>query len=345
MTGRFEYDLRRGAPEQCSGLVFLKTPKCDSTSIQRVLIRAAMKHNRTFAPKAIDHRHITNQRLMSHIDKYSSHPSHGNIDIWLGENPASTVPFYSVPYSNKQFVGLVRDPGERIKRYWLYGSSKETEDFEDSFQPLNCQGWANCGIEYAKFKRQHPVGNQLPRSYKSMVFWHSSKTNFHHLLHDIQSGKHLFLVAERLDESLIILAAAYGLSLDDVVNPFHNTREGWRAQRSNMEDKALKAWRETQPLEMKLYEMANKALDVWIHVYGEEKFSQDFETLQNLKAAYKEKCKTKTRSESLPLDFSVSNGGVECDIFLRPESDSSVGDYVCSHQDKFSPSTVKMAHC
>jgi len=272
------------------GIIYLKTPKAGSSTVTQVLHRIAWKHKLKIAREW-------------HLGKITNL----KFDLWVNHSPYTSLLFRLVPQKNHQFVSIIRDPGHRTKSFWTYRPQTESA-FLRMARSCGCGNWADCGIKALQdSKVRKCLGKKSQDKINSQTLWQLGvgwrgkknvgqvkEIDFQNLFRDIENGKHIMMVAERMEESLIVLRHAYNLSIDDVV--FFSKKVHYKAQSSGAADnkkdlEAFQAWRTIHSIDMKLHNTANKKLDQWIQHIGREKVEKEVEELERLAQEYADECK------------------------------------------------------
>mmetsp|Transcript_33263 Transcript_33263/g.43848 ORF Transcript_33263/g.43848 Transcript_33263/m.43848 type:complete len:383 (-) Transcript_33263:160-1308(-) len=266
-------------------IVFLKTPKCGSSTVTQALHRIAWKNNYTIAKK--------NNLYPINLEK--AEKQNLTFDMWVNHCKFTPNLFRLIHQKNHQFVGLVRDPGTRTRSFWTWKSVKQARR---QAKKCGCSNWQDCGVLAAKkIKVQECLseGKNDLDGFKTnfQTYWHIGSClqhkNFNRcseeLFKDIKNGKHLILIMERMKESLVLLRHAYGLSIDDIVF-FPKKVQNLGSGHSNEEERAIKAWQKVHSMDMRLYNIANDTLNRWIEYIGPTQVQRDLHQLKDLTERY-----------------------------------------------------------
>ena len=174
----------------------------------------------------------------------------------------------------------------------------------------------DASMAFAKFKYR----SGLDATTEELIGTYSSRTEFLHKFNDtlkrIHSGEQFFLVADRMDESLVVLSRELGWDLVDV--SYHILK---KRPEENDEDKLtdseLHDLDHLQPFDSALFEAANHALDKRIDFYGVKQFKSWINTLSIHNSMILKRCKN-----VVAKDFTVAEGvdnmsdNVCCKYFL-----------------------------
>eukprot|EP00639_Heterosigma_akashiwo_P000400 CAMPEP_0194571188 /NCGR_PEP_ID=MMETSP0292-20121207/8242_1 /TAXON_ID=39354 /ORGANISM="Heterosigma akashiwo, Strain CCMP2393" /LENGTH=335 /DNA_ID=CAMNT_0039421865 /DNA_START=28 /DNA_END=1032 /DNA_ORIENTATION=- len=202
------------------GIVFLKTKKAGSSTISQVLHRAALKRNQLIAWKG-----------------NLNFPYDYSFDMWVNHSPYDANLFRLVPQANFQYVSVLRDPGTRTRSQWTW-RPLALKAFSAVGRNCQCDGWIGCALKGLRDEHTRLCLQQSRQlGLESQTLWHLGFDVFEmhprergrniteaftveheRLRANLLNGKHLYLVMERMEESLVVLRHAYNLTLDDIVS-------------------------------------------------------------------------------------------------------------------------------
>ena len=123
----------------------------------------------------------------------------------------------------------------------------------------------------------------------------------------------LVMISERMDESMVLVADALCLPLEDIISLKNNARKKDKIQKMTDDDRAVVA--QFQRLDQALYEYFNKRLDEKIRSYGELRMASDVARLRVLNQQLYEHCVVKDTS---------SSNDVKLDKDMRPYNADTV---------------------
>ena len=123
----------------------------------------------------------------------------------------------------------------------------------------------------------------------------------------------LVMISERMDESMVLVADALCLPLEDIISLKNNARKKDKIQKMTEDDKAVVA--RYQRLDQALYEYFNERLDEKIRSYGELRMASDVARLRVLNQQLYEHCVVKDTS---------SSNDVKLDKDMRPYNADTV---------------------
>mmetsp|Transcript_23172 Transcript_23172/g.36800 ORF Transcript_23172/g.36800 Transcript_23172/m.36800 type:complete len:451 (-) Transcript_23172:128-1480(-) len=290
----FKYGLRRGGQNKDKpglGIAFLKTPKCGGTTVATVLANLVLNYGLKRG------------------------------EISFGHHTMSE--FKEVEHSNGQAVGLVREPGSRFQSAWTWRADRlrHARWFSDTHgcragHPLEWAGLPDVLACCLKARESEEVLVALrtatgPEEVDRMAHWHTGiarkkalkkgavsefKSAFHTFLVEVVQGKHLVLVLERLEESLVLLRHAYGLGIDDIIHlSDQNVKHGegetrQKTEEAKLREQGLQAARALHHNDRLLYEVANNTLDRWLQELGPELVQKDLAALRDRTAYFMDLC-------------------------------------------------------
>mmetsp|Transcript_37724 Transcript_37724/g.65479 ORF Transcript_37724/g.65479 Transcript_37724/m.65479 type:complete len:341 (+) Transcript_37724:182-1204(+) len=202
------------------GIVFLKTKKAGSSTISQVLQRSAFKRNQLVAWKG-----------------NLNFPYDYSFDMWVNHSPYKESLFRLVPQASFQYVSVLRDPGTRTRSQWTW-RPLALKAFSAVGRNCQCDGWIGCALKGLRDEHTRLCLQQSRQlGLESQTLWHLGFDVFEmhprergrniteaftveheRLRANLLNGKHLYLVMERMEESLVVLRHAYNLTLDDIVS-------------------------------------------------------------------------------------------------------------------------------
>lgn len=281
-------------------IAFLKTHKCASTTVQNILFRFGATRNLTFmlpergnylSREPLQRRHV--DRLPWHELGYNILALHTrwNHSAVRGMMPADTM-----------FVTVLRDPLALFRSLYSYSQLDRFRSLERfasaptlSLEPFTRA--ANLSLERltrpASPSRRRLLGvlgrNQMlwdlgvpPK------LWGSQAAVMDHVW-ILQRQFHLVMIAERLDESLVLLSRLMCWRMADVVALDLNVRlPAAREEISEEATNRLKHWLEA---DYTLYRHFQRRFNLMIDQYGRERMRMDVEELQKAKERTMARCR------------------------------------------------------
>uniref|UniRef100_A0A7S3UZE7 Sulfotransferase domain-containing protein n=1 Tax=Heterosigma akashiwo TaxID=2829 RepID=A0A7S3UZE7_HETAK len=263
-----------------SGLIFLKTPKTAGSTVIQVFHRIAMKEQLSIAK-----------------DWNFKYPVKTKFDMWINHMPYQPRLFELVPNQNYQFVGIVRDPGTRKRSQCTWRPDAEKSCIKVAYK-CGCTNWDDCGIKALSDKGMRAC-LAATGTYASgaQVSWHTGEhtklrskqeSAWRRLEQQVRSGRHLIMVTERLEESLLMVKHAYDFTVDDMV---YFSKKVQKHGTTARDEKAYAAWRELDALDTQFHDLANEMLDHHLDAIGRDVVKREMEELEQLTAQYERDCR------------------------------------------------------
>ena len=205
-----------------------------------------------------------------------------------------------VPSAKGLVVTIVRKPWKRFRSAWsFFEHYKRLGVSLQNYTSLMAKRghWKNVLFGDVDGTSKQLVGFDI-----SVNRLNEFNSLFTALISDIKSSKWLALVADRLNESLLILAKAYGMKLSDILYFSHKVNEGFNSQ-CEIDNKAIEILTRVQVYDTLLYDAAVVALDDHIGRYGSS-FSADLARFERALGRLTDLCgenSTRTQRDLHPL--------------------------------------------
>ncbi|GFU55664.1 galactosylceramide sulfotransferase [Trichonephila clavipes] len=266
-----------------TNIVFLKTHKCAGSSIQNILMRYGDKHKLNFVmPRTgnyLGHPTPFSRTMVSrhHSFTYNILAHHTRLDY---KEIRAVMP------SNSIFITIVRDP---------------IQIFESSFSYYSFDKLFKCDIH--KFIKYLPKFSNkfLSRRFRgkfgaNQMFFDlggdpemfRNTTQILQYLDKLESWFHLVLVAERMEESLVLLKHLLCWDIDDVVAFKLNARNP--IYRSNLTDMEKQRLLKLNYADALLYDRFLKKFDREVEAFGRERMADETAELRKRTLEWYELC-------------------------------------------------------
>lgn len=260
-------------------LFFLKTHKTGSTTVTSLILRKCIRdHKNCFIPN-IQHPGKTFKvddlkEIMFGRGLYGGKVPY---DMWC--HHAQYHPqLLSVVRSRALFVTIIRRPAFRFVSAWFWYHAGGAEKYRNADNESHLSSFSSMlnmtlkgfigGGKKAKFKYR----SGLDVTTEELVGKYSSRADyerkFKDLLHRIRNGEMLVLIADRMDESLVVFAKEMNWDMRDVAYISLKVRST-QVDAVMLTDQELLDLDRSQPFDSALFEVANTALDIRIKSYGE----------------------------------------------------------------------------
>lgn len=201
---------------------FLKTHKCASTTVQRIIVTYAMKHNLSMALPLREDNCFFPAEYSPRLAKQTC--AHPHFDVMAAHARFSTSAIGFMP-NDTFFVSVVRDPADQMEsayKYFLVGACShrrlQNPTFEEYVLHLIRQKTENakaasvsypCGSADLQFLQLFDLGlNMSPPPTKDKVIEHVAM---------LDRVFDLVLITENLDEGLILMRDMLGWTTDDII--------------------------------------------------------------------------------------------------------------------------------
>lgn len=259
------------APSACRprrSVAFLKTHKCASSSVQNVLLRYGDRHNLSFV--------LPNKsNYLGHPKRFNHTMASGNgsrrFQILAHHARFEEAEMRRVLAPDVLFVTIVREPASLFESLYSYYDLK-----------------AKSGMSLDMLTRGRPlparVLRRISRGYKGKLGLNQmsfdlglSREQFNNatvvdeFLHGLDTSFDLVMVAERMNESLILLADLLCWDTDDVVMFRHNARES--SFRRRLSPQQRDALRKLNAADTRLYKHFVKKFDERVAAFGADRMA------------------------------------------------------------------------
>ncbi|KAF2347746.1 Galactose-3-O-sulfotransferase, partial [Trinorchestia longiramus] len=267
--------------------MFLKTHKCASSSVQNMFLRYGISHNLTFALSAAGN-YLGNPRpFMAGMVNKELLPPDGVVDLFAVHTRLNPSEHRKILHPDTVFVTVVRDPAllfESLYNYFRLSKHFNGSQLEEFLNfPLKTQ------MELRK--RGGRFGHDM------MLFDMGTDVQADMTVVDIRRAIDnadeifdLVLIAEKMDESLILLKKLLCWDYQDLVFFSKNARR--EDMKSDMSVSALQRMRELNSGDALLYDHFLAQHDQMVLRYGTQKMADEVATLRALREEMFEYCGT-----------------------------------------------------
>ncbi|XP_068246872.1 galactosylceramide sulfotransferase-like isoform X2 [Palaemon carinicauda] len=315
-------------------LMFLKTHKCASSTVQNIFLRYGYKHNLTFAlPRSGNYlgnpQHFTVDLIPPNLL-----PRSGKVDIFAVHTRLNVEEHSKILHNDTRWITIVRDPSA------LYESLFNFFHLGDIY-----------GVHLSLFSRV-PMANlmDLPRyggkfgrNQMLFDFGYPENITVSELRGAIEELDNLFdlvMISEYMDESLILLRHLLCWSLHDLVYFTKNARR--REVKHNLNPATLYALRELNSADVILYDHFVARHRQAVLEFGTRRMAREVSLLRSLREDYFAECGAhevrgqdsallyKEYSGQVNAYVTANNSGQNCMMLSLPEL--SLVDAVRLHQ-------------
>jgi len=263
---------------------FLKTHKCASSSLQNILMRFSLNNDLNIVlPSAGNYlgRYVPYSRTMiantlwdrvgMGYDIFCLHT------IWNYEEVEKSLG------PGAAYVTIMRDPVDLFESLWSYAG---------------LSSYYNTDLE--TFALSPKLGQLATRAYRNLgrnqMLWDAglsgrymdNMTAIDNKIAEIDKTFHLVMMADRFDESVILMKDLLCWDFNDVVNFKLNSRK--ENKKIQISDEAREALKEYLAGDYKLYNHFKSKFDSKIRDFGVQRMAQELSILNHANSNMKEKC-------------------------------------------------------
>lgn len=256
-----------------TNIVFLKTHKCAGSSIQNILIRYGDSRNLTF--------------VLPKTDNYLGHPTpFSRTMVSLPRFPSYNILAHhtrfdydgirSVMPRNAVYITIVRDPiGVFESAYSYYGFSHLVGDNLHKF--ISKIPSTNVSLLHTRFQRKFG-SNQMMFDLGANPSIFNNESLINQYIDKLESWFDFVLVADRMDESLVLLRHLLCWDIDDVVTFKLNARDP--KFKSNLRKQEKDILRQLNHADVLLYKRFVDKFDKAIDAFGRDRMVSETEQLR-----------------------------------------------------------------
>eukprot|EP00639_Heterosigma_akashiwo_P026213 CAMPEP_0194705996 /NCGR_PEP_ID=MMETSP0295-20121207/29297_1 /TAXON_ID=39354 /ORGANISM="Heterosigma akashiwo, Strain CCMP2393" /LENGTH=370 /DNA_ID=CAMNT_0039601851 /DNA_START=138 /DNA_END=1247 /DNA_ORIENTATION=+ len=238
------------------GIVFLKTKKAGSSTISQVLQRSAFKRNQLVAWKGnlnFPYDYSFDMWNKESLFRLVPQASFQYVSVLRDPGTRTRSQWTWRPLALKAFSAVgrncqcdgwigcalkgLRDEHTRLCLQQSRQLGLESQTTRMVGRKCHCDGWIGCALKGMQSAQTHRCLRQSKLGLESQTLWHlgfdavemhprergrniteAFTVEHERLRANLLNGKHLYLVMERMEESLVVLRHAYNLTLDDIVS-------------------------------------------------------------------------------------------------------------------------------
>lgn len=265
-----------------NNIVFIKTHKTASSTVTRILWRhlCDIDRKRCFLPPLHNAGRIWN--INNNNDKIIIN-NKAPYEVWLHHLYYSNE-FLNVILQPTLLLSIVRRPSLRFQSAWVWYSHEKklninleqyTNIITTSYTYLDCYfPFINNNPKCYKFKYRTGLDATSEElvGYPKTSKWFQNE--FDNLIKKVYQRKIFLLVADRMDESLLVLGKLLGLQMTSLL---YVSQKVLASKQVKANEDMLLDLDNIQPYDLKLYKAANSMLDCYIKDYyhHHEKFADD----------------------------------------------------------------------
>ncbi|XP_065300663.1 galactosylceramide sulfotransferase-like isoform X2 [Dermacentor albipictus] len=288
--------MPRCPTEEQRSVCFLKTHKCASSSVQNMLMRYGESHGLRFVlPKSAN---------------YLGHPDLFNRTMASGRPPFDMLVHHARFYETEMravltqrplFVTIVREPAALFESlYSYYGLKRMTHMGLEQFASSALANRSLMGL-LDRSRTQSKLGfNQMSFDLGMTPAKFGNAFSVRRFVEQLDATFDLVMVAERINESLVLLKDLLCLDTDDIVIFKLNARQS--VYRHVLSPRLAAQIRWLNSADVHLYEHFVRRFELRVRQFGQERMAKELHLLQERTRYWYERCvkNVKQPDESRP---------------------------------------------
>lgn len=269
--------------EPRKNLVYLKTHKCASSTLQRVFLRYGKEHELSFALPASSNYLGWKLPFRPRMIPPDLRSPDGKYNMFLLHTRFSEDAISQVMPEDSVYVTILREPMEQFESLWGF---YELEKFYN--MPID----QFAKLPYAKVARWrkgdlHGI-HQMMFDLGHGAVGEDTEVEFQRRLDQINATFDLVMIAERFDESLVLLKHLMCWTTDDVAYLSINARK--ENEKANITDETKSLLYSLNKPDVKLYDFFAKIFDRKVKAFGEEKMQKELLELRDANDKMEKRC-------------------------------------------------------
>ncbi|XP_072142206.1 galactosylceramide sulfotransferase-like [Dermacentor andersoni] len=303
---------RRRCPPRPAAVCFVKTHKCASSSVQNVLLRYGDRRGLRFVlpPRT---NYLGHPRLFHR----SMAPGRPPFDVLAHHARFHEAEMRAVLGPRPRFLTIVREPAslfESLYSYYDLGTKTRL-----SLEQL-ASGNRSLSARLARKRTRSKLGfNQMSFDLGLEPAQFANATAVRRFVERLDATFDLVMVAERINESLVLLRDLLCGDVDDVVVFRHNARQ--TSYRRPPSGRLAAQLRELNAADVQLYEHFARRFEQRVRRFGPRRMARELRLLEQRTRHWHERCVRDTR----PADDDARGFWVSAKVLtFRPKNDSSL---------------------
>ncbi|XP_018014415.1 galactosylceramide sulfotransferase [Hyalella azteca] len=268
-------------------IMFLKTHKCASSSVQNMFLRYAYNHNLTLAlPASLNY--LGNPLLFqSGFIPKPLLPSKGVVDIFAVHSRLNLPEHRKVLHPDSVFITVVRDPVNLFESLYNYFYLKYYYDLTlAQYMELPF------GSQFDMYRAAEKFGpDMMLFDLGYTVKANTTDREFTEIINEVDKIFDLVMIAERIDESLILMKKLLNWEYEDIV--FYNKNARRRSYKQKLTQKLREKIRKLNKGDQLLYDHFLLRHEEAVRNYGTEKMAEEVELLRVARDDIFGQCKMK----------------------------------------------------
>ncbi|XP_066939161.1 galactosylceramide sulfotransferase-like [Macrobrachium rosenbergii] len=295
-------------------VMYLKTHKCGSSTVQNVFLRYGLKNNLTFAlpesgnifgiPELFEAKMIPNHLL----------PPGGKVDLFVTHSRLNVPEHSKVLHEDSRWVTIIRDPARQYESLFIFFKLGEAYG-------LNLTQFRDMPIEkLAALPRRLGIYGRNQVLFDLGYPDNMSVTQLRSAMDRLDKLFDLVMISEFMDESLVLLRHLLCWTLNDVVSFTMNARR--EALKPPLEPELLSALRELNSADVLLYDHFLAKHRRAVLEFGLDKMADEVKELRALQEEYFDSCGTREMevySGMVNVYFASNKSEQDCVMMTLPE--------------------------
>eukprot|EP01041_Mallomonas_annulata_P000160 gene160-271_t len=291
-----ELYYNRNFHRQGHGIIFIKTHKTASTTMTSILQRYCVySHMKCFIPPP----HVAGRtwRLWQRGDWMDITKGkslyNGTLPYhdWLYHTSYHLRLFSLVPSAKGKVLTIVRHPADRFRSAWAWYEhwNKYSHKTHSSRLGISLNKYTSMIARHPSSSKSHHIPllhrglNAMTEELVGLPCCNEKFVRqFENLLHGIYSWKWMVLIAERFNESLLILSQSYNIPLRKLLYRRHKVNKQWNNPETSLDESGREILAKAQPFDLLLYNVASYMLDESIGRYNSSSSSSSSSFLIDL---------------------------------------------------------------
>ncbi|KAF8790992.1 Galactose-3-O-sulfotransferase 3 like protein [Argiope bruennichi] len=309
-------------------IVFLKTHKCASTSVQNILMRYAHQRNLTIVVPVFPKNHYFSLTRPFRKEMVAGAPWENlGYNILCHHMVFNKAVIEKVMPKDSVYISIVRNPVSLFESLYEYD---ELQDFYHMDIEEYAKGTKNSSIVMKLRNRSNGMGrNQMLFDFGVHPSFFNNRAMIMKAIENIEMNFDFIMVAEYFDESVVLLRHILCWELDDVVSLTINARMG--NYKRNLSEEAIKNLEDWNWGDKMLYDYFLAKFQKTVDEFGRKRLKTEVEELRKRRNEWFEYCiQQKVEAKNLTSYNIWSNkvagyvlkpniNNITCEDLVKPE--------------------------
>ncbi|GIY18349.1 galactose-3-O-sulfotransferase 2 [Caerostris extrusa] len=299
-------------------IVFLKTHKCASTSVQNILMRYAHQQNLTIAVPIFPKNHYFSLTQPFRKEMIAGAPWENlGYNILCHHMVFNKAVIEKIMPKDSIYISIIRNPVSLFESLYEYD---ELQDFYHMDIEEYAKGTKNSSTATKLKNRSNGMGrNQMLFDFGVHPAFFNNRAMIIRAIENIERNFDFIMVAEYFDESIILLKHILCWELDDVISLTINAR--MKNYKKNLSDEAVKNLEEWNWGDKMLYEYFLAKFHKTMDEFGREQLKIEVEELQRRRNDWFDYCIQKKVEAKNLTSYNIWSNKV-AGYILKPNIDN-----------------------